>query len=183
MDAWDTMMSRRTAHEWVPGPVDDALIERALKAAHQAPCHKFTWPWRFVVVGPEAREALVPIAIACKERKRALSPAMRERLAAKTRGPGALIVACVKRCDNAFQAREDYAATACAIQNILLTVTDAGLHGKWSTGGVTTAAATYEVLGVDAEELEIIGFVWIGQGASLPTVVRPGLDDVVRRIP
>lgn len=182
MDAHDAMMNRRTAHQWVAEPLDDVVLKRALAAAHQAPCHKFTWPWRFTVVGPEARAKIVPIALALKERKRALSEPMRDKLRAKILNPGALIAVSVVRTDNDFQAREDYAATACAIQNMLLTATAEGLHGKWSTGGMTRADETYAVLGIDQAEQEIVGFVFLGRAECLPAVPRPAVDDFVRTV-
>jgi nitroreductase len=183
MDTWDALMNRRTAHDYLPEPVPAAVVDRALQAANRAPCHRFTWPWRFVVVGPQTRQALVPIAVAAKERKRALSEKLRGRIGRTVLNPGALIVACQIRSDDAFRSREDYAAVACAIQNILLSARADGFESKWSSGGVTTDPQTYRALGIDPQTEEIVGFVWIGRAECLPEVSRPELADVVRRLP
>ena len=59
--------SRRTIHRYLAGHIDPSVVELALEAAHQAPNHKGTWPWRFNVVGPETKAALDSAALKMKE--------------------------------------------------------------------------------------------------------------------
>ena len=54
----ELLSSRRTVHKLQPGPVPAAIVDKAFEAAHWAPNHKLTLPWRFTVIGPEARSAL-----------------------------------------------------------------------------------------------------------------------------
>ena len=39
--------TRRTVHMYQDRPAAAEVIEQAVRAAHQAPNHKLTWPWRF----------------------------------------------------------------------------------------------------------------------------------------
>ena len=181
MELHRALLTRSTVHRYLPEAVPDAVISRALAAAHQAPNHKLTWPWRFTVVGPRTRARFMPVAVALKEKKGPLTSTGRALLAEKLLNP-ALVVVSQRRCDDAFRAREDYAASACAIQNILLSAHADGFGAKWSSGGLTTAAPTYATLGIDPAVDEIVGFVWIGVPAERPKVPRPPLDGFVRRL-
>jgi hypothetical protein len=61
-----------------------------------------------------------------------------------------------------------------------------GLGSKWSTGGVTTDTRTYQALGIDAAEQEIVGFLWAGQAAKLDLPKprrRRTLGEVLRSVP
>lgn len=181
----DAIHARRTVHAYVPEPVEDDVLRAILGAGHKAPCHKFTWPWRFVVVGPSTRAALVPVAVQLKAASKSLpvTDKLTEKVRAKLCNPGALIAVTLRRCDDAFRAREDYAAAACAIQNMMLAATAHCLGSKWGTGGITRAPETYAALGVDPDREEIIGFVSVGTAARVPTVERPPVADHVVRLP
>lgn len=183
MELHEALMTRRTAHHYKPEPVPEEVITRALEAAHMAPNHKHTWPWRFIRVGVETRQALVPTAIALKAVKKTLNEAARKVIAGKLLNPAELIVVCQRRVEDDFQSREDYASCACAIQNIQLAAHADGYAAKWSTGGVTRHSDTYALLGVDASEEEIVGFVFVGVPERFPEVERPALNGVIRRLP
>jgi nitroreductase len=177
------LTGRRTVHRYVPEPVDPAILSRALEAAHAAPCHKLTWPWRFTRVGRATREALVQVAIRLKS---ARSPLDADRCAALRRkmlDPAELVVVSQVLADDPFRRQEDYAATACAIQNLSLSLAAEGVGSKWSTGGVTRDPETYALLGIDPAAEQIVGFVWVGYAAKEPPVPpRPPLDTVVRAV-
>ena len=180
MQTLDAIRARMTAHTWQPVPVPTALIDDCLEAAQLAPCHKHTWPWRFVVVGPQTRAQITQIAMAkageVSEKKRAF-------IRSKVNAAGALIVAVQAVDPDPKRAREDYAASACAIQNICLVAADAGFESKWGTGSLTRVPEIQALLPLDAGD-EVIGFIWIGRGLTPPTrVPRPPLETVVRRLP
>ena len=175
--------TRRTIHKYRPEPVESAIVERALEAAHCAPNHKLTWPWRFTRVGPETRSLLTELAVRVKEDKAPLSEHQRAGVIANVSNPGALIVVSVVCTDDAFQSREDYAASACAIQNLMLSLHADGVGSKWGTGAVTRRAETYELMGIDPELEEIIGFVWVGTPAVVPSIGRPDVSGHIRDTP
>ena len=57
MDIFEAISTRRSIKTFTDRPVSDAEIRRMLQAAVQAPNHRMTQPWRFYVLGPEARAA------------------------------------------------------------------------------------------------------------------------------
>lgn len=175
-------MSRRTSHLWRAEPVPEAVIARALEAAHMAPCHRFTWPWRFVRVSDVHREALFELALVLKSKGKEQTPAFIEKMRRKVRNPAHLVVVVQPKKEDAFEAREDYAAIACAIQNMALVVHAEGYASKWSTGGLTTHEESYRLLGVDAPQEEIVGFIWIGvpEITGPPVPKRSALEDHIR---
>ncbi len=182
MDVHAAIHERRTIHSYRPEALQPGVLERALESAHQAPCHKLTFPWRFVVSGPRSREALANVAVSLKSAGRTLPAEKITAIQNKILDPAELVVVTQIRCDDAFRSREDYAACACAIQNMSLSLTSDGVGSKWSTGGLTRDRGAYDLLGIDSAVEEIIGFIWVGLPAETPAVKRPALDSVVRRV-
>lgn len=183
MNLHDLITSRRTIHQFLPDRVDPAALDRALEAAHQAPCHRLTWPWRFVQVGPETRAQLVPLAIAEKERKAPTTEGQRRGIASGIMTPGALVVVACIHAEKPDTHHENLLATAAAIQNLMLSMHADGYGTKWSTGGVTRAPGTATLLGLDPALCTIVGFVWIGKAADVPTIPRPSWQSLTTRLP
>lgn len=181
MDLKTAVMSRVTVHNYRPEPIPDAVVQDALAAAHQAPCHKLTWPWRFTTVRPEHRGPLVKAL--CDSKGIPSDSPHWPKAQAKICDPAMLVVVSMRRTpDDAFREREDYAATACAIQNMMLVVHAAGYGAKWGTGGVTRHPDTYAYLGIDQAEEEIVGFVWMGVPDQAKPTARPPLEAHVREV-
>src|SRR5690625_2514095 len=168
MNVQEALLTRRTIQAFRPEKIDDAPIERALEAAIRAPNHKLTNPWRFTRVGPRVRAELDALGIELKLKGREPSPEMMERLRAKFEYPAHLIAVSQVLDDDEFRRREDYGATACAIQNFCLSLWAENIGTKWGTGSVTTHEKSYELLGIDPEVEEIVGFIWIGAPAEIP---------------
>jgi nitroreductase len=186
MNARELILTRRTIHDYQPGPIPEGAVERAATAAMAAPNHRMTEPWRFVRVGPQARRTLVDISADLKGGAAAMGEPAMEKLRAKMLNPAELLVVCRVRHDHADIAREDYAAIACAVQNAMLSFWSEGVGSKWSTGAVTTDERTYKTLGVDPHAEEIVGFLWAGQAlrADLPKPRRRrSLEEVLRSVP
>ncbi len=179
----EVIHARRTGHKWLPEPVDAATVAAALLAAHMAPCPTLTWPWRFSVVGPKTREAIVQIGLEVKCGSDA-SEDKRAQVRAKIQNAGALIIVRqVKTPDDAHREKEDYAAVACALQNAMLVATAAGYASKWSTGKLTQHPKVAEVANVDLAKERVVGFLWIGVPEKLPAIERPPVASVVERLP
>jgi nitroreductase len=185
MELDEAILTRRTVHKYRPGPVPSDVIERAFRAAHAAPNHKLTFPWRFTVVGPKARAALGALAAEVKAQKHGGPVTEEGKLAASQTflTPGLLIaIGCVRSQDPA-RAREDYAAVACATQNLMLSFWASGFGSKWGTGAVTRHPKAYEILAIDAEKEEIVGFLYAGVPETVPTPPsRPAARDFVREV-
>jgi nitroreductase len=182
MDLYEAIHDRRTIHSYEPHPMESGALERVLGAAHLAPNHKLTWPWRFLVVGSETRDALVPIAF---ELKNATDPLIQGKIRQKLINPSALVVVTQILDSNGdeFRIREDYAATCCAIQNMMLAARAEGLGSKWSTGALTHHPKICELLGVSTRIERVVGFVWLGMASTIPTIERPPVEAHVRHLP
>ncbi len=176
------LLARQTTHLFTTDSVDAAVIDRALLAAHHAPCHKLTWPWRFAVVGPDTRSQLADVAVRLKSTKGPLSPQQIAKIHNKVQAAGALIVVSQVLASDAFRRQEDYAAVCCAVQNLLLSVTADGKASKWGTGAVTTDIESYQLLGIDPSGQTIVGFIYVGTAAKPCHVNRPPVAEYIRHV-
>lgn len=183
MDAHKTLVSRRTTHTFTTEKISPEVIDRALHAANHAPCHKLTFPWRFTIAGEQARAHLSELGVHIKASTRPVTEDDAKKIRQKILNPSHLLVPSQVRCPDPDQAREDYAACVCAIQNLLLSLTADNVASKWSTGMITRNNDTYRILGINPVVEEIIGFVWVGQGELKQPISRPPIEAVVRQTP
>lgn len=186
MHVHDALRTRRTVHAYRTDPVPIDVVRRALEAAILAPNHRLTEPWRFVLLGRAGRAPLADRNVALKAPADGaeLSPGARERIRRKILDPpGCLVVGCT-RSDDPIRQREDRWAVACAIQNLALSLHADGVASKWSSGAVTRHPDAYRATGLDPDEVEILGFVWIGYAAEVPDApARSPLETVYREVP
>lgn len=189
MDLHEALLSRRTIFKYEDRPVPDEIIERALDAARWAPNHKLTEPWRFLVVGPETRQALGRVAERLALLKAgSMPPEERDRQVTRavekiTKLPALVVIAVVRSPDDAFREREDYAAACCAAQNLQLSLWADGVGCQWGSGGVTRDDESYRILGLDQDAVDIVGFFKIGYPRDVPKLSRRPLAEVTRRLP
>jgi nitroreductase len=188
MDTFKALTSRTTIHRFSEEPVDDAIVERALEAAVAAPNHKLTNPWRFTRIGDETQASITELYLDLKrESKGELSDHQVREYRQKIGGPPVVIAVSQVLDDDPFRRKEDYAAVACAIQNLMLSMFNDGIHTKWSTGSVTRHDETYRMLGIDPDRQEIVGFVFAGRPREdHRDTQKPGrkpLSEVVRKVP
>lgn len=185
MDLAALFRDRRTVHAYEPGrELPEGALERALEAAHWAPNHRFTYPWRFTLVGPKTRVEVAEIAVRVKCAKKDLSPEGCDKVRAKVLDPSAMVVLRQVLHEDASTREEDYASLACAAQNMALSLAGEGVGSKWTTGGVTRSKETYALLGLDPEIERIVGFFWVGYPAKVPNPPpRPAWEDHVQRLP
>jgi nitroreductase len=135
--------TRRSAAAWLPDEPERAVVEELLAAANRAPNHKLTQPWRFFVLRGEARRAyaaaLAEDTIAHQRgREPAPTPAWeaqcRQTMAQNLlRAPVAVAVGCVPAGVPDLPDWEELAATAAAVQNLLLAAHARGLGGAWKS--------------------------------------------------
>jgi nitroreductase len=169
--AFDALVRHRRAtyaRDWTGEPVDDAVIERLLDQACQAPTHKRTEPWRFIVLREPARArlgAFLADAFAARSGE-ALPPAKAERTRAKPLQASAVIAIVMAR-DPAGRVPEweEIAATAMAVQNLWLGCTALGLTGYWSSPQAITEDRAF--LGLEAGE-RCLGLFYLGTPAGPP---------------
>src|ERR1700745_482495 len=101
MELEDAIRTRRTHKAYAPDPIDRATLDELFDLARWAPNHHLTNPWRFRVLGPQARE-----------RVRAAADAAKPGSGAKLDRAPTLIVASAKQTGDPAQDREDMLASA-----------------------------------------------------------------------
>lgn len=188
MDLEQAIRSRRTHKMYAGGTVDDATLRGLVELATWAPNHNFTEPWRFHIVRGDAIEAM-RLAVEASfdaiakpgdaDVTRKLQQ-KRDKIARRLDTTGAVIVVTWARspADDALD-REDYAATCCAIQNLLLGAHARGLGALWSTGGVLMTPTMRAFYGV-ADGEAIAGVVFLGHvTAELQGRRYKAVDDVI----
>jgi nitroreductase len=182
------IFGRRSVRKFTSQTIDRTVLTRLLDAATQAPNHRLTRPWRFFVLdGPGAmREQLTQLAeeVALRgmpEPHDAAAQARAHDKAQEIANVPALVVAYSVPGRRDEETRENYAAVACALQNMQLAAFEEGLVGGWSTGGFARDPALKALLGAEPE-WELVGALYLGYPApgSTPTRGRPGAADVTR---
>ena len=176
----ERIRSRRTVKLFLQQPVSRQLLRDAIEVARWAPNHHLTEPWHFYLLGDQAINASVElIRTVVTERKGADIGDFKAKDAA-TR-PGWMVVTC-SRSDDELTQQEDYASVCCAIQNLSLYLSEAGVASKWSTGPVTRDLRFYDLLGIDADAQMIVGLIWYGYPKITPTQQRRAVDEITTEL-
>jgi nitroreductase len=166
----DVIAGRRSIKRFTSRVVTREEVERLLSAATLAPNHKLTQPWRFYVLGPEARHAY-GLALGARKAKKIDDPEkaaqMRQTVADEHRALPAMLVVALVDNDSAELREEDYAAAMMAIQNLSLVAVEMGLGTHIKTGAVMADPASRAAVGVKDNE-RIIAVVNIGEPADVP---------------
>lgn len=170
MRASEAIRERRSIKRFTDRPVSREEIETLLDAATLAPNHRLTQPWRFYVLGPEARYSY-GLALGERKARKIEDPdaarAMRETVALEHQALPCMIAIAVVNNDNPEIRDEDYAAAMMAIQNLALTAVELGLGTHMKTGGVMSDAAARTAAGVRENE-RIVAIVNVGTPADVP---------------
>lgn len=146
-----------------------------------APNHHLTEPWHFYAIGAETKAAIIELntGLVAQTKDAETAEAKRSRWQAV---PGWFAITC-RRADDPTTADENYAACACAAQNIALYLHSAGLACKWTSGAVTRHPAYLSLLGADPASEYSIGLFWYGTPKRAPRSQRSNLDACVTACP
>jgi nitroreductase len=168
MDLYEAIRNRRSVRQFTDKPVARESIERILDAAVTAPNHRLTQPWRFYVLGPEAREAYGRTLGSRKAKKiedPAAAQAMIDRVAATERSVPSIIIVSMTLDENAEIREEDYASTMMAAQNLMLAAHADGLGTHMKSGAILEDPRTRAAFGVPDGE-RIIAMIQLGEPAA-----------------
>lgn len=180
----DVLNSRRTVYKFTKQEVEQHKIDKALLAASNAPCHKHTHPWKFFIMGENIRQELIPTITKLAQEKsqknnsKDLAKDVQRALNKIILPPVIIAVASKKTPNDNFREKEDYAASVCALHNLVLSFWDNGIGSQWTTGAITRHQKTYSALNIDSTKYEIIGFVKSGYPAAVPKVSKLSVDDI-----
>ena len=170
MSVLDTIHSRRSIKDFTSRRVERDEIERILEAAAQAPNHRMTEPWRFYVLGPEARRAY-GAALGARKAKRVEDPeaarAVLTKVAESHRDLPAMLAVAMTLDDDPEIREEDYAATFMAVQNLCLAAHAAGLGTHLKSGAVMHDPAARAAVGVPDGQ-RIVATISLGQPERVP---------------
>ncbi|HWJ12807.1 MAG TPA: nitroreductase [Gemmatimonadaceae bacterium] len=174
MNVREAIRARRSIKRFDPRPVTREDIEALLEAAALAPNHRLTQPWRFYVLGPEARYAY-GLALGERKARKLDDPdrarVLRDTVAQEHRDLPLMIAVGVVNADDPEIREEDYAATMMAVQNVALAAVDLGLGTHIKTGGVMSDPAARAAAGVRDNE-RIVAIVNVGTPLETPPEKR-----------
>ena len=168
MDALEALRTRRTVSAFSPEAPPRDAVERAIEAATWAPNHHLTEPWRFHVLVGDARGELAAAIGATLPPEKATEDERASVRSKLGRAPVLVVVTQIGNTDDPVRDLEDYAACACATQNLLLAAHAEGLAAKWSTGKLAHSEGAKRYLGLTGHD-RIVAYVYVGYAASLVT--------------
>jgi len=145
--------------------IPDATISKLLALADCAPTHARTEPWRFNVYRGEALTSF------CKDHaqmywdntaEEVRKQATFDSLSQVADNASHLVVVMMKRTPAAkIPWNEEFAATAAAVQNILLGAEALQLAAIWNTGGMALKQPMKDYLQLEADDC-VMGFIYLG---------------------
>jgi len=167
----EALIRKRRSHfprEFSGEILSDTLVMHLIELAHQAPSHKLTFPWRFAVFSGQTKDDW---AEAIGHYYDATTPpeqynqAKRDKIAAYSRQ-----VSHVLGIGICFSGKvppwEEIAATAMAVQNMYLALTEEPhAAGYWSTGNGTGTDDMRRLCGWD-ESVQHYGWLMLGHVAT-----------------
>jgi nitroreductase len=150
--------------------IGDEIIWQILENANRAPTHKLTEPWRFTVFSGEGLEyfANLQTEIYTKYAGEKFKEKKLKKLAEYPLMSSHVIVIGMKRSLTVqIPEIEEIIATACAIENIYLSICAYHLSGYFSTGGITYLPEAKSYFNLDTTD-KLIGVFYLGFVENVP---------------
>jgi len=172
VDALDLIKKRRSIPRFTSDPVPREVIEEMLDAATWAPNHHLTEPWEFIVLEGNAKERFAAIRRdfrltlfpdpSAPEVQKVARKIYEDALAT----PVIIVVTTHLAADPAVR-EDDYAATFCAIQNMLLVAASRGVGTYPRTGELIHDAKLRAFLSLPSDR-RIAAVIYAGYPAVTP---------------
>jgi nitroreductase len=146
--------------------IPDQIVKEILSAANWAPTHGHTEPWRFVVFSPETKdkfkETHATMYKKVSSEKGDFQEINFEKIRNRANNASHVIAIVMKRGDNPkIPEIEEIAATAAAVQNILLSAHAHGVACYWGSGGMTYHPEMKKLLGYEEQD-KVMGLLFMG---------------------
>jgi nitroreductase len=162
--------ARRSIRSFTDRAITREDLEPLFHDANLAPNHRLTQPWRFYVLGPEAR-AGYGLALGNRKAKKATDEAQAEKMRKDTsdshRAWPCMVIMAMTLNENAEIREEDYAATMMAVENFCLSAVAHGLGTHIRTGAIMDDPAARAAVGVPEGE-RIVAVLTVGEPAEQP---------------
>jgi nitroreductase len=145
--------------------IPNETINVLLELADWAPTHAYTEPWRFLVYSPEkvkefCRQHAELYRLNTDPEK--FLQAKYDKLLHQGDFTSHILIAVMQRGSNPkIPVLEEIASTACAVQNLLLGATAAGIASYWGSGGMAYLLPMKTFLGLGEEDL-VLGILYLG---------------------
>ncbi len=146
---------------YIQRAIPKALITELLDCANAAPTHKLTQPWRFVVFRERGLSKLADQLSSLYKTHTPPEQFLQKKFEStreKIQRSGA-VVAIIVSYSGVVPQWEEIAATACAVQNLWLAASAAGIGGYWSSPGTIKYMGDFLRL---AEHEACLGFFYMG---------------------
>jgi nitroreductase len=170
MQVADAIRERRSIKRFADTPISREQIDALLSVVVLAPNHRLTEPWRFYVLGPEARAAYGRV-VGERKAKRITDPAAAqaavEKVTAEHRALPAMIAVTIALNPDPAIVEEDHAAAMMGLENLSLLAVAMGLGTHLKTGAVMADPAARAAVGVGDDE-RIVATVNVGVPAETP---------------
>jgi len=174
----ERIRSRRTTKLFLKQKVSRALVRDAIELARWAPNHHLTEPWHFYMMGPEKISGTIDLIGTLIEETKGDPDLAEFKRESAAMVPGWLLVTCSRSADELLQ-REDYASVCCAVQNLTLYLSEAGVASKWTTGLVTRDPRFFALMNIDMDKEFVVGLIWYGYPKILPTQSRKDVAEIL----
>lgn len=172
MDVMQAIHTRASVTSFRSQVPDRDAVMQLLESAVRAPNHRLTEPWGFYVLGESSKRRFAELRRTNRARRfedpeaAEARPALEKAYAGVMETP-VIIAVSTAVADDPVQREEDYAATFCAIQNILLAAVSLGLGTYLRTGDILDEPELAELLDLP-EGNRVVGIIYMGYPADEP---------------
>ena len=163
-----------------PAP-DDAQLRQIFQLAMHAPDHGGLYPYRFITIRGDARQALAEVfASAVKQRNPDVSEAYLAKQKDKPLRSPLIVVVVASLSDNSKVPEiEQMLSAGTAAHNVLLASNAMGFGSIWLTGDNAYDKGVCNALGLKSHE-KLIGFIYLGtEQRVLPRPAKPNVDEKI----
>lgn len=186
-NAYELIKSRRSIYpKWFTSEaIDKETILNLLEVANWAPTHKMTEPWRFIVFHSQpSRMGLSEFLGEYYIKHTSIDKfsALKHRKTLEKPLQSAVVIAIVMQRDPAesLPEWEELAATACAVENLWIAATAAGIGGYWSSPASMQSEDAANFLELKSGE-KCLGVFYLGRH-RMPEAprVRKNVEEKIR---
>lgn len=153
--------------------IPDEIVWQILENANRAPNHKQTEPWRFTVFTREGLQYFSKLQAGIYKQYSgdSFNEGRYKKLLEYPLMSSHVIAIGMKRNEAQKVPKiEEIEATACAVQNMFLTVTVYGLGSYWTTAGITYFEETKSYFDLEKDD-KLLGFFYMGYVSKSITAI------------
>ncbi len=181
MDLFTAIDTRASAIKLAEPAPTQTQLQRIIDAGARAPDHGKLAPWRFVVLGKQARQQLAEtMAQDLLKREPTSDTAQLQRERDKAgRAPCIVAVAARINKNHKVPEQEQVLAVGAAVQNMFLAAHALGFGAMWKTGPAARSNDVKQALGLQADD-HIVALLYLGTVAMTGTPREPAFKEAVR---